>query len=81
MTNQYRRFRELLPTERRVFVTVTAVRADGTSIVQTPEGRSFRVRGTGIPVNSKAFVKIRSGQPPELDGPAPDLPLSVFVNL
>ena len=81
MTNRFRQFRSLLPRETRVFAEITAVRADGTSQVQTPEGRSFRVRGTGIPVGSKAFVSIRSGRMPELDGTAPDLPLSNFANL
>jgi len=81
MSNQYRRFRELLPTERRVYVTVVQVRGDGTTIVQTPEARTFRARGNGIPAGSNAFVKIRSGQQPELDGTAPSLPLSQFVNL
>lgn len=79
--NRYAEFKRLLPTERRAFVTVVGVRADGTSVVQTPEGRNFRVRGVGIPVNSKAFVILRSDRQPQMDGPAPDLPLSVFDSL
>ena len=81
MNNRFRQFQRLLPVERRVFATVVQIRADGTTIVQTPEGRIFQARGTGIPVGSKAFVFIRSGRPPQLDGTAPDLPLSIFSNL
>lgn len=81
MTNQYKRFQGLLPSQRRAYVTVVQVRADGTSIVQTPEARTFRARGGGVPAGSNAFVKLVSGQPPEMDGAAPSLPLSQFVNL
>lgn len=79
--NRYREFLRLLPRERRAFAEVQQIRADGTSVVQTPEGRIFRVRGTGIPVGSKCFVFLRSGRQPVLDGTAPDLPLSQFDNL
>jgi len=81
MNNRFRQFQRLLPTERRAYTTVMQVRADGTTIVQTPEGRTFRARGTGIPPGSKAFVFLRSGRQPVLDGTAPDLPLSIFDNL
>ncbi|MFW6024077.1 MAG: hypothetical protein ACOC8P_00480 [Dichotomicrobium sp.] len=79
--NRFRQFERLLPTERRVYAEVTSVRTDGTSIVQTPEGRVFRARGTGIPAGSKAFVLLPQGKQPRLDGTAPDLPMSEFTNL
>lgn len=81
MLNRYRQFERLIPRERRVYATVTQVRADGTTMVQTPEGRQFRARGDGVPAGSKVFVLLRSGRQPELDGTAPALPLSVFSNL
>lgn len=79
--NRFRQFQQLLPRERRVYTEVLQVRADGTTIVQTPEGRQLRARGQGIPVGSNAFVFLRSGRPPQLDGTAPSLPLSEFSNL
>jgi len=79
--NRFRQFERLLPAERRVYATVTQVRADGTTMVQTPEGRAFRARGTGIPAGSKAFVLLRAGREPRLDGTAPALPAYQFSNL
>ncbi len=79
--NRFNQFRRLLPAERRIFGTVSQVRADGTTLVSTPEGRAYRAKGTGIPVGSKAFVFVRTGRRPELDGTAPNLPLSQFENL
>ena len=79
--NRFKEFQRLLPTERRVYVTVTQVRADGTSIVQTPEGRVIRARGGGVAEGSNAFVILRSDRAPEMDGVAPSLPLSIFDTL
>lgn len=71
--NLFRQFRALLPNERRLYVEVVQVRANGRTIVRAPEGRQFSVLGGGVPVGSKAFVKGDS-----LEGAAPDLPLSLF---
>ena len=79
--NRFRQFRRLLPTERRAVVTILQTRTDGTSIVQTPEGRTYRARGTGIQPGNKAYVLIRQGQAPELNGVAPDLPLTIIDTL
>lgn len=73
MTNQYREFLRLLPQKRRVYVEVVRVRSDGRSLVRTPEGREFRVQGSGIPVGSFAFV-----EGDEIIGPAPTLALTEF---
>lgn len=69
MSNLWRRFQDLLPSERRLYVEIVQVRGDGTSIVRTGEGRQFRVQGDGIPVGAFAFV---TGD--VIDGPAPDMP-------
>lgn len=79
--NRFRQFQRITGLDRRLYGTVIQIRADGTTIVQTPENRTIRARGTGIPVGSKAFVLIQPNRPPQLDGPAPDLPLSDFPNL
>ena len=79
--NRFKQFQRILPREARLFAEVIQVRADNTTIVRTPEGRQFRARGGGIPAGSNAFVFIRSGRQPEIDGTAPDLPLSEFTNL
>lgn len=79
--NRYQQFRRLLPSERRVYGEVMQVRADGTTIVQTPEGRTLRARGGGVPPGNFAFVRIRSGRQPEMDGTAPALPVTQFDNL
>ena len=79
--NRARQFQRLLPSERRVFAEVMQVRADGTTVVQTPEGRVFRAQGGGVPTGNKAFVRLSGDRRPQMDGPAPDLPLSSFTNL
>ena len=82
--NRYRQFERLLKTERRLAVTVNSVRADGTSVVETPEGRVLRVRnapGLGIPPGSKGIVRTRQGEQPVLEQTAPDLPVAHFTNL
>lgn len=82
--NRYRRFQRLVGIPREAIVTVNSVRADGTSVVQTPEGRIMRVRnapGLGIPAGSKGFVRFRPGQQPELYQAADDLPVTSFTNL
>jgi len=82
--NRFRQFQRLVGTERRAIVTVNSVRADGTSVVETPEGRIMRVRnapGLGIPAGSKGYVRIRPGSQPELFQTAVDLPLVQFTNL
>lgn len=71
--NLFRQFRALLPNERRLYVEVVQVRANGRTTVRTPEGRQFSVSGTGIPVQSNAFVV---GD--RLDGAAPSMPISFF---
>lgn len=71
--NLFRQFRALLPNERRLYVEVVQVRANGRTIVRTPEGRQFSVSGSGVPVGSNGFVV---GD--RLDGSAPRLPISLF---
>ena len=76
MTSLYRQFIDLLPQDRIVYAQVVSVSgATGTSLVQTPNGRQFRVIGTGIPAGSYCFV--RGG---EIKNVAVELPLSSFNN-
>lgn len=72
MRNIWRQFEDILPSQRKLYTEVVQVRAsEGTSIVRTGEGRQFRVKGTGIPAGSFAYV---IGD--KIDGPAPALPSS-----
>ena len=79
--NRFKQFQRLLTTERRVYGQVTQVRADGTTVVQLPDKRVLLVRGTGIPRWSYAFVRLGGDRMPQLDGVAPELPLTQFMNL
>lgn len=79
--NRYRQFQRLVGQARRTVAEVVSVRADGTSVVQTPEGRIWRVQGGGVPAGSQAYIRFRPGEKPQIDGPAPDLPAVAFTNL
>ncbi len=69
-TNLYRALRDLLPEAPLQVANVTAVHpATGDSTVTWPGGAQQRVRGTGVPAGSSAFV--RAGV---IEGAAPDLP-------
>lgn len=68
MPNPWTAFRKLLPSDPLLVAEVIAHNADGTSTVQTPDGAILRVRGQGVAVGAKAFV--RGGA---IDGEAPDL--------
>lgn len=72
MSNLYRQFIRLLPRDPLQVGTVTAHNSDGTSDVELPGSQTVRVRGQGVAVDSKAFIK--GG---EIQGPAPNL--SVFT--
>lgn len=79
--NRYRQFERLVGRARRTVAEVVSVRGDGTSVVQTPEGRVWRVQGGGRSPGSNAYIRFRPGEKPELAGPAPDLPTVQFTNL
>ena len=73
MANLWKQFQNLLPADPLLIASVTAHNADGTSTVQYPGGGTAIVRGQNVAVGNKAFI--RSNQ---IQGPAPDLPLSEF---
>lgn len=74
MSNLYRALMELLPDAPLQVATVTAINAaQGTSTVTWPGGSVQTVRGTGVAVASKAFI--RDGV---IEGEAPDLTLEVI---
>lgn len=79
--NRYLRFQRLVGQSRLTRAEIMSVRPDGTSVVQTPEGRIWRVQGGGIPPGSFAYIRIRPGEQPRIEGAAPDLPLTVFDSL
>lgn len=66
--NLYRRLAELLPQAPLLVGQVSSHNADGTSTVQLPGGGTLRVRGQGVAVGQKAFV--RDGV---VEGAAPNL--------
>ncbi len=67
------RFRGLQATETTIVAPVTALHADGTSTLSTPEGYSMRALGHRVPVGGNAYVT--AGR---IEGAAPSLPV---VNL
>lgn len=73
-TNAFRALRELLPDAPLQVVTVVSVNSGrGYSVVQWPGGGLSNVRGTGVAVDARAFV--RDGV---IEGQAPDLPLEII---
>lgn len=73
MSNLWRRFASLLPTDPLQIATVQTLNADGTSTVQSPAGGLVVVRGQGVAIGQKAFI--RYGR---IEGEAPDLPVYEF---
>ena len=73
MPNLWKKFESLLPQDPLLTATVTAHNSDGTSTVQYPGDGIAVVRGQGVAVDGKAFI--RSNQ---VQGEAPDLPFSEF---
>lgn len=73
-TNAYRALRELLQDAPLQVVTVVSINSErGYSVVQWPGGGHSNVRGTGVAVDSRAFV--RDGV---IEGMAPDLTLEII---
>jgi len=68
-TNLYRALRELIPDAPLQVATVSSVDyATGTSTITWPGGAQQTVRGTGVAIDSRAFV--RDGV---IEGAAPNL--------
>lgn len=68
--NPWKRFIGLLPGGVRTVATVKSINtAAGISEVELRSGTRIAVRGTDVPVNSKAYIADN-----EITGPAPDLP-------
>lgn len=81
-----RKWQRLTRPEKRYRAKVTAQHNDGTSTVQTSDGRITRVRnqpGLNIPVDSYCIVSTgaRAGELPVILRSAPSLTLSEFHNL
>ncbi|MHB9021292.1 MAG: hypothetical protein ACYC3A_05655 [Halothiobacillus sp.] len=74
MSNLWTQFSALIAAPPLLIGTVTAIRADGLSAVQLPDGRTILARGTGVPVSSNAYV--RNGL---IEGAAPTLPVDVIT--
>lgn len=73
-TNLYRALRELLPEPPLQVAQVISINMDtGESVVEWPGGSQQRVRGTGVPIGGRAFV--RNGV---IEGAAPALTLETI---
>ncbi|MCK9172972.1 MAG: hypothetical protein RBR03_09145 [Desulfuromonas thiophila] len=70
MSNLWKQFSALLPSDPLLIATVISHNSDGTSTLQHPGGGQSTARGTSVAIGSKAFI--RSNQ---IQGAAPDLPL------
>ena len=55
-TNPYKKFKDLLGSTSKQVVSVLTVYNDGTSLVETRNGKQFVVRGNTVPMLSKAWV-------------------------
>lgn len=73
MSNLWKEFQSLLPSDPLLIVTVLAHNSDGTSTVEFPGGGQATARGQSVAVGSKAFI-----QGNQIQGEAPDLPLHEF---
>ena len=69
MPNLWRRFQSLLPQDPVQLAEVISHSSGGTSIVESPDGQQYRVRGQDVAVGQNAFV-----QGGEIVDEAPDLP-------
>lgn len=69
LVDVWKRFEGLLPSQTVTLATVTAINADGTSTLSTPEGGTLRAIGTGVGVGGNVYVQLG-----RIIGPAPDLP-------
>jgi len=68
-TNLYRALRELIPEAPLQVATISSVNlGNGTSTVTWPGGQEQTVRGTGVSIGARAFV--RDGV---IEGAAPNL--------
>lgn len=56
-TNLWARFKRLVQAAPMLIVTVESVGADGTSLVTTASGGTFRVFGDTVAAGSKAYVR------------------------
>lgn len=74
MSNLWTQFSELIAAPPLLIGTVTAIRADGLSAVQLPDGRTILARGTSVAVNSNVYV--RDGL---IEGAAPTLPVDLIT--
>ena len=70
----WREFADLLGAEPVLIGTVTAIRPDGTSAVQLPDGTTIIARGTSVAVNSNAYI-----QGGAIQGSAPTLPIDTIT--
>ncbi len=73
MSNIWRQFESLLPSDPLLIATVLSYNSDGTSVVQFPGGGTGVVRGQEVAIGSKAFLKSN-----QIQGLAPDLPVHEF---
>lgn len=75
MSNLFRDFEGLLPSDPLLVAEVTAHNADGTSTVEFPNGSQLVVRGQGVSIGDHAFI--RGG---EIRGQAPAVtPVTIEV--
>lgn len=73
MSNLWKQFQNLLPSDPLLIATVLAHNSDGTSTVQYPSGGQATARGQSVAVNAKAYI-----QSNQIQGEAPDLPVYEF---
>ncbi len=57
MSNPWRQFLDLLPSARTTIAQVVTVYADGTSLVEYPDGAQLVVRGASVAADAYAFIK------------------------
>lgn len=57
MPNLWRRFQALLPSDPLHYAEMIAHNADGTSTVESPAGKQYRVRGQDVAVGDHAYIQ------------------------
>ncbi len=70
MSNLWKQFSALLPSDPLLIATVTDHNSDGTSTVTYPGGGTAVVRGQSVAIGNKAFI-----QNNQIQGEAPALPV------